>query len=277
MAGSPGGQPNVFQQSSRGLNAAMGGTAAGMGYRPMMVGAPSAMARGYNAATVGGSSLEPYMNPFTQNVIDTSMGALDRSRNMALNNTGAAASGVGAFGGARHGVAEAETNRAFMDQSGQLAAGLNQANFNTALGASQFDVGQVNQGQQFSANAFNQNQLANAQMRMQARLANQSAGLQGNAQRLGGAAQMGNLSNLGFGMGQSINSNLARQGAQQQAMNQSVFDAARNKFAGFAGSPGQSLQYPLAAIGAAPRGEGTSTTKQQPGLLNIMSALLAVV
>jgi len=48
---------------------------------------------------------------------------------------------------------------------------------------------------------------------MQAQLANQAARQAGSQQRLGAAAQLGSLANLGFGMGQTVQHQMAQQGA----------------------------------------------------------------
>jgi len=106
---------------------------------------------------------------------------------------------------------------------------------------------------------------------LQASLANQSAGLQGQAQRLGAANQLGQLSNLGFGMGQTVNQNLAQQGAMQQALQQMVFDQAQGKFNAYANQPAQGLPYLNAALGASNLGEQTSTLSKQPGLFDYLT------
>lgn len=201
---------NVFQQSQQALTGALQGTtAAGMNQPDIMA----------------------FQNPYTQQVIDASMADLERQRLMQQNQLGAQATAAGAFGGSRQGIAEAETNRAFAQQGGQLASGLRMQGFNTALGAAQ-----------------NQQQ-----------------------QQLNAAGQLGNLSQQGFGMGQAINQQQQQFGTMQQAINQALIDAARNQYAGFAGAPGQSLTYPLAAVGAANMGQQTQTARNQPGLFNYLS------
>ena len=201
---------NVFQQSQQALTGALQGTtAAGMNQPDIM----------------------SFQNPYTQQVIDASMADLERQRLMQQNQLGAQATAANAFGGSRQGIAEAETNRAFAQQGGQLASGLRMQGFNTALGAAQ-----------------NQQQ-----------------------QQLNAAGQLGNLSQQGFGMGQAINQQQQQFGTMQQAINQALIDAARNQYAGFAGAPGQSLTYPLAAVGAANMGQQTQTARNQPGLFNYLS------
>ena len=78
-----------------------------------------------------------FQNPYQQQVVDQTMQDMDRARQMAIGQGEDAAIGAGAFGGSRHGIADAETNRAFADRAGAMAGQLNQQGFNTALGAAQ--------------------------------------------------------------------------------------------------------------------------------------------
>jgi len=94
-----------------------------------------------------------------------------------------------------------------------------------------------------------------------------------------GAAQnqqgiQSNLANQGFGFGQQIGQTQMQQGTGQQAMIQSLIDAAKGQYAGYTGAPMQSLTAPLAALGAANMGQSTTTQSQKPGLFNYMSLLL---
>ena len=205
-------QPGVFGQSAGAYNAALGGTQQAM-----------------QGPNIGG-----FFNPFTQGVVNTTMGQLGQARNMAMNDIGAAATRAGAFGGSRHGVAEGQTNAAFGRQAADTLANLNMQGFNTALGAAQ-----------------NQQQI----------------GLQG-------AGQLGNLANMGFGFGQQIGQQQMQQGTMQQGLMQSLIDAARGQYGGYTGAPMQSLTAPLAALGAANMGQNTQTQTQKPGLFNYLSLAL---
>ena len=163
-----------------------------------------------------------------------------------------------------------------MNQSNNLQAqGMNQGNNLQAQLANQGNALQAGLANQ-SANM--QGQLANQQAgmgdisnRLQASLANQSAGLQGANQRLGAAGQLADISNLGFGMGQTVNNNLAQQGAMQQALQQAVFDAAQAKYQGYVNHPAQGLSYLNAALGVTPTTPQTTTTSKQPGLFDYLS------
>ena len=93
-----------------------------------------------------------------------------------------------------------------------------------------------------------------------------------------GAAQqqqqmMSNLAGQGFGFGQAIGQQQMQQGALQQGIMQQLIDAARGQYQGFTGAPQQALTLPLAALGASPVPQ-TTTTSQRPGLFNYLSLAL---
>ena len=213
-----------FANASSGLNAAQNVTAAGTTYQP-----------GLLAST----NMQPYMNRFDTQVMNRAMRDMNRSRNMAMNDIGAAATAAGAFGGSRHGVAEAETNRGYFDRAANMAAGLRRDSFNNAQNAAMFDIG---------------------------------TDMQANAAQQAAAAQLAGIAGQQFNTGQAINQSMLQAGNQQQALQQDLINAIRAQWAGHTGAPGQSLQYPLAAIGASPT-PTTTTTTQQPGLFNILSLL----
>ncbi len=181
----------------------------------------------FNAAA-GGPNIGQFFNPYTTEVINQSLADLERQRQTQINSTGAAASQAGAFGGSRHGVAEAQTNLGFGQQGAQMASGLRQQGFNTAL------------------------QAAQNQQQTQSQLAGQ-----------------------GFGFGQAINNQQAAQGAQVQAMNQALIDAARGQYGGFTGAPANSLQMILNALGSMPN-QSTTKETQNPGLFGILGALAGI-
>jgi hypothetical protein len=268
MAAPQQGGYNVNTASAQGLQQAQQGAAAEMGYRPMAVnssgyGSTQVGPTGYSAAQMSGANLDPYMNPYENQVVQQSLDDLERSRLMAQNVGGAQAGAANAFGGSRQGIAEAETNRAFADQAARTASGLRQAGYDRSTQLAGQDIAALNQARQYGAGASNQASLSNqaainqarqfgSTQNMQAQLANQAAGLSGAQQRLSAGSQLGNLSNLGFGMGQTIQGRMDQQGAMQQALNQQLINAAKGQYAGYTGAPAQSLQYLLQAVGGAP-------------------------
>ena len=302
--------PNVYNQSAGAYTGALQGTQAAMGYQPQQVGTqfgynPQQVNAqfGYNPQKVNAGQavggINTYINPYTQQVINTSMADLERQRQTQMNALGAQATAAGAFGGSRQGVAEALTNQGFAQQGGQLASQLRQQGFETALGASQQDVANRLQAQMANQQAggrameFGQQNRLQAQManqqaggramefgqqnRLQAQMANQQAGLQGAQQRMGAAGQLGDLSSLGFGFGQKIGATQAQEGQRQQAMNQALIDAAKGQFGGFTGAPQDALNTYLAALGGSQTGQQTQTSTQKPGLLQYLSLGLGLL
>lgn len=143
MAG--GGNQNVYQQSAGAYQGALANTTPG----------------GFGARTAAN------MNPFQQQVTNRTMQDMERQRQMAMNNMGAAATRANAFGGARHGVAEAQTNAEYGRAFGDMAANLNMQNFGNAQNLS------MQQGQQMAGlagqgfdmgNSITQQQLAQGTM-----------------------------------------------------------------------------------------------------------------
>jgi hypothetical protein len=235
MAGqaAPGGQttpPNINSLAAQGIQGAGMGTAQGMGYTPLSVGALTQ------------AQLAPYMNPYTTEVIDAQQADVLRGANIGLDQLGAQAQHANAFGGSRHGIAMSELGRGVGEIMGQQAAGLRQANFAQAQEAARQD-----------------------------QLANQQADLSGAGHRLGAAGQLADVSNLGFNMGQTVNQNLMAQGAMQQALQQSVMDAAAQKYGDYTGHPAKGLAYLNAALGVTPTTPQTQVTSKQPGLFDYLT------
>jgi hypothetical protein len=93
-----------------------------------------------------GADLSPYMNPYLDEVLGATMGDINRQRDLAVGQTGDAAMRAGAFGGSRHGVAQAETERAYGDIAARTAAGLRGDAFNQAAGLFGQDQSRMMQG-----------------------------------------------------------------------------------------------------------------------------------
>ena len=243
--GLPGGQktpPNINSLAAQGIQGAGMGTAKGLGYNPLSV----------NANQLSSTNLNPYMNPYTDQVIKANEADILRGAQMGLDHLGSEASMAGAYGGSRHGVAMGEMGRGVASQLAQSSAGLRQAGYGNAQQAALQDIGNNLQGQ----------------------MANQQADLSGQGQRLGAASQLANISNLGFGMGQQVNQNLAQQGAMQQALQQMVMDNAKNNFSQFTNQPVQGLSYLNNALNATPSDNSFNQTKTQtktPGLFDYLS------
>lgn len=232
------GAGNVNTAAAQGMQASGLGTANAMGYQPQQV----------QAGQLANTNMTPYMNPYETNVVKANEADIMRGATQGMNMLGAQAQAGSAFGGSRHGIAMGELGRDTVSQLAQSSANLRQQGYQNAQQMAQQDIGN----------------------NMQANLANQQAGLQGNQQLMGGAGQMADISNLGFGMGQTLTGNLATQGAQQQAMQQALIDAGKQNFQGYTNQPGQSIGYVTQALGATPVPQ-TQTTSKQPGLFDYLT------
>jgi hypothetical protein len=142
---------------NQGIMDAINGSRGLMGYTPSNV----------EAGQLANTDLSAYMNPYEDSVVQGTLGDIERMRQGAISGNQASATGAGAYGGSRHGVVDAETNRGALDIAGQTAAGLRQSGYQNAqtmalqdimnrLGADQFNVSSGLQGAGLRLNAANQ-------------------------------------------------------------------------------------------------------------------------
>jgi hypothetical protein len=194
-----------------------------------------------NAGQLSNTDLSPYMNPFTQNVIDASMKTMDQQRRQGINSIGDQAAGSKAFGGSRHGVAEGVLNAQSALGAGQLASGLNMQNFQQAQGAAGQDI-----ASRFAADSANQQAgLQGAGVRMNA--ANSGAAVAGQGQESAMNGLMAALS--GYGL--------------RQQETQANMDANRQVYEEQRQYPVQQLSLLQSALGQTPYGSTTSGTQAQ--------------
>jgi len=107
-------QPYLGQAATQGTEAisTLGGVS------PYISGAAGLTGTG---AGTGAGSVASYMSPYQQAVIDATLGEYDIQAQKGLGTIGTAAVGAGAYGGGRHGIAEAE----YQSQSDRQRALLN--------------------------------------------------------------------------------------------------------------------------------------------------------
>ena len=101
----------------------------------------------YQPGTIFGG-MASYMNPYESDVVQTALSDIERSRQLATQQGAAQAARARAFGGSRQGVAEAETNRAALEQAARTSAQLRQQGFQTAGEMAARDIGFGLQGAQ---------------------------------------------------------------------------------------------------------------------------------
>lgn len=80
-------------------------------------------------------SMNQFMNPYYDQVIDAAMGRLRDSRNENLLSIEDQAAASGAYGGGRHGLVESQLYDDYSQTAGELSSNLYQRQFDTALGA----------------------------------------------------------------------------------------------------------------------------------------------
>ena len=166
-------------------------------------------------------------------------------------------------------------NMGALNQAGQFGAtAANQASLANQAAANQMtqaNMGAMNQAGQFGASAQNQMTNANLARDMQAQLANQNAGMNYRNQTMAGANQLGNLSNLGFNMGNTLNQNQMAAGNQQQALMQALIDAGRGQTQNYYNSPQNALNTLIGAYSGSQTGQQQQQNTMTPGLFDFLS------
>jgi len=167
----------ALQQQARGLSGGLGS------FEPFLTqaGADATAAQQFT----GPQAFQEFMSPYQQEVIDTSLAALQRERDIARQQIGTGAAQLGAFGGGRQGL-----------QEGAFDA-------ETALGKAQLEA-------QLRAQGFQQ-----AQQAAQQSFANQ--------QQL--SAQQQGLAQLAPQLAQQQIAGIGQLGQQQQLQSQAILDA----------------------------------------------------
>ena len=188
-------------------------------------------------AGTGAGSIQSYMSPYQQQVIDTTMAEFDRQAQIRANQQAAAALGTpGAFGGGREGVQRAEYQAASDRNRAQTFANLQQQGFQNAAARRQQDLA---------------NQMG---------ISNLQSGLGARAQDFS-RAQISGLGTLG---------------AQQQAQTQAVLDAQRQAAQMAIDEPRQALARFGQGIAGITPGAGSIKVGEAPaaaGASPLMKAL----
>ena len=126
-------QPYLSQAATQGTQAI--GTLGGVSPYISAAGALT----GTGAGT-GAGSISQYMSPYQQAVIDATLGEYDIQAQKGLTNIGTQAVGAGAYGGGRHGIAEAEYQSQSDRQRALLQAQMLQQGYGVGQQARQQDL-----------------------------------------------------------------------------------------------------------------------------------------
>jgi len=247
-------EPNIIDRGLQGYYDAMDATRGAMNYQPMMVNPstysantidpsqfnidPSQFNLGFQrisaptmqAAQTSQADIDRFFNPYTDQVVDTSLADIDRARQMQANQAAAQAQAAGAFGGSRGALMEAEIGRNALDQSARTAGELRRQGFTQAAQLAQQDVGRRQQSSMLNAQQALQAALANQRSGLQAGMANQRSGLQAALANQATGLQ-GLIANQGA-LNQASQFNI-NQDANAQALNQAMgLAGAQNALAG---------------------------------------------
>ena len=149
-------------------------------------------------------------------VVNNTMNDLERTRQMQQNQMGASASAANAFGGSRHGIADAETNLGFGRQAADTAAQLRLGGYNQALNSAAQDV------------------------------------------------------KFGY-QGRDIQNDQAKQGLQQQIMNQALIDSAGQQYQGYINSPQMAQSSFGDYLNTSSLGQQSVTGTEDAGLFKYIS------
>ena len=120
------------------------------------------------------TNLDPYMNQFTDSVVDTALCDIERARQQQQVANRARAVGAGAYGGTGAALLEAQTNEAALQQAARTAADLRRQGFDTATALAESDL---NRG------------MTAGQQNLQAELARQQANQMASLQAQTGSAE----------------------------------------------------------------------------------------
>jgi hypothetical protein len=185
-----------------------------------------------NAAQLGADEYKPFLNPYTQDVVNTSLANLRRQNNDTQAQIGARSAASGSFGGSREAIMRGEQDRSFGEQAASTVAQLMAAGYDKATAQamqnaqmrqqtgmqntsiensmSQFNAGQQNQVREYNAGANDRMNLADAQNRNQyglsaAQMANQFGQTAAQQANQYGLASAQNANQFGLSAAQMAN------------------------------------------------------------------------
>ena len=169
--------------------------------------------------TLASTNLDPYMNPYTQDVINTTLPIMEQGLALQQNQQQNAANSANAYGGSRQGIQQGVTQAQGALNEAQMAAQLNQANFAQATQGATGDISRNLTAQQ-----------ANQAAALQAAQANQAAGLTANGQSIFAATGLGTLGNQQMQNQLAQYGMLTSAGAGQEQQQQNDINAQIAKF-----------------------------------------------
>lgn len=179
-------------------------------------GAGQTRAASSTAAQLDPASIAQFQNPYTQQVVDTTLTNLRRDRAQQEAEIGARAAAAGSYGGSREAVQRSLLNRNYNQTAQQLVASLMSSGYDRATATAMANTQMRQQTGESNAAREQQAGLSNAQLGQQGAQFNVSAGLQAPAlnSQLATADQQRQL--------QALQTLLGTGGAQQQLAQQNL-------------------------------------------------------
>jgi hypothetical protein len=162
LATSSGYNPILMGNTALGPSVLMGNTALG----PMAH---------ISASTIDGMDRSKYMDPYLNDVVNTTMADFDENAGQTRAAQAAQAGLNGGFRSSRFGLREAQTEGNLARARAATAAGLRSNAFDKATGMMQFDAGQTQNAAGFNAGADNQRTLTQGQLDAATAAANAAA------------------------------------------------------------------------------------------------------
>jgi hypothetical protein len=200
------------------------------------LGALGATPTSVKAGQISNTNLDPYMNPYTKDVINATIPKMEQENALSQNQQANAAASAGAFGGSRQGIQQGVAQAQGAQNIGQMIAQLQQANFAQAQAAATGDINRT-------LTADTSNQQAN-----QAKINSDIIASQG-------------LTNTGSEMNKSNVANfsmLQSAGAAQEMQQQNQINAQMAKFNQAFNYPQQQLGVLESSLGMTPHDTSTS-------------------
>lgn len=284
----------LFQGAGKGTTAAYNNYSQLAGYNPKITHTAIANASQLGPAatydpTTAQAGIASYMNPYEDTVVNNSIADVNRLTQMQQQQNAAGAAAAGAFGGSRHGLVEAETNRAAQQNIADLAGNLRYQGYTTAADLANQDAARAQAAASENTGAQNAFDLVNKQAEdafSQFNATNKNTTTQNNANRrdnarlinlagargmLDAAGQGGQLASGGVDIGRALNSDLLTGGNAQQNLLQQIINSAQGMFGGYTGQGNTLLNATGSAVSGSPlAGTGTTTQNYQPGLFDYL-------
>ena len=204
--------------------------------------------------TWAGSDINPYLNPYIENVENKTIDAMNRNARLTANDISSQASKAGkAFGGSRFGIQQGVASGENTRNIGEMSAGLRKAGFDTASGLLTGDI-----TRDMAA------QTSNVANRLSAEQGNQAAALDEIRAKTGAATSLTNNAAQQASTKLADIGSLYQAGSTAQDQKQRELSQAEANWEREQAYPMEMLNARLASLGMSPYGRTETQTKTEP-------------